>query len=608
MFQRGYLLQELRRRWGRTLVTALGLAVGVGLVLGIIGLSQGLSEAQTAVLQPLSSIGTDILVTRVATSTATSNGAPNGGAPNNGGGGFFANPGGGGGGGGAAVGLNGANASDATALLAENSNVTTDLSKLGPAGTQFTHDFFLSSTLLSFPSDALTATVNVPGVASATAGLTQLVEHQTGTVPTQTATFVTGGETLTATTTPAPLTDAEQAAVQTCLQNSGVRIGERGQATATVTPKTGGGPAPAPGGAPDSGLRFGRGGGAFQACLPARFQQYTASITTARRSISQAVNPPSTDINTTSYTAAGIDPASPTSGLVTTSQLVAGHWLGTGSAAANQILLNQSYASQHADGVGSQLPINGAMYTVVGLVKPTLTGTIADVYFPLSTIQNLAGKPGRITQILVKVKDASQVNTVANRIQAELPGATVITTQSLANQVTGSLKDVKKLADSLGGALGVIVVAAAFVIAMLLTLSSVGKRVREIGTLRAIGWSRGRVVRQIVAETVGIGLVAGALGIALGFGASAAVAAFSPTLTANTVGVSTFQGSSLSSLFGQSTQAVTTTSTIHLTAPIHPLTLVIGVGLAVLGGLIAGGVGAARAARLSPSEALRNLA
>jgi putative ABC transport system permease protein len=603
MFQRGYLLQELRRRWGRTLVTALGLAVGVGLVLGIIGLSQGLSEAQTAVLQPLSSIGTDILVTRVATSTATGNGGPSNG------GGFFANPGGSGGGGGAPVGLNGANASDANALLAENSNVTTDLSKLGPAGTKFTHDFFLSSTLLSFPSDALTATVNVPGVASATAGLTQLVEHQTGTVPTQTATFVTGGETLTATTTPAPLTDAEQAAVQTCLQSSGIRIGERGgQTTATVTPKGGGGPAPAPGGVPDTGLRFGGGGGAFQKCLPVRFQQYTASITTARRSISQAVNPPSTDINTTSYTAAGIDPASPTSGLVTTSQLVSGHWLGTGSAAANQILLNQSYASQHGYAVGSQLPINGATYTVVGLVKPTLTGTIADVYFPLSTIQNLAGKSGRITQILVKVKDASQVNAVANRIQAELPGATVITTQSLANQVTGSLKDVKKLADSLGGALGVIVVAAAFVIAMLLTLSSVGKRVREIGTLRAIGWSRGRVVRQIVAETVGIGLVAGALGIALGFGASAAVAAFSPTLTANTVGVSTFQGSSLSSLFGQSTQAVTTTSTIHLTAPIHLLTLVVGVALAVLGGLIAGGVGAARAARLSPSEALRNLA
>src|SRR5437660_2333209 len=338
MFQRGYLLQELRRRWGRTLVTALGLAVGVGLVLGIIGLSQGLSEAQTAVLQPLSSIGTDILVTRVATSTATSNGPQN----NNGGGFFNASPGGGGG---AGVNLNGANASDANALLAENSNVTTDLSKLGPAGTRFTHDFFLSSTLLSFPADALTETVNVPGVASATAGLTQLVEHQTGTVPTQTATFETGGETLTATATPAPLTDAEQAAVQTCLQGSGIRIGDRGGATATVAPKVAASPAPAPGGAPDTGLRFGGGGGAFQKCLPARFQQYTASVTTARRSIQQAVNPPSTDISTTSYTAAGIDPASPASGLVTTAQLVSGHWIGNGSmgsGAANQILLNQS--------------------------------------------------------------------------------------------------------------------------------------------------------------------------------------------------------------------------------------------------------------------------
>jgi ABC-type antimicrobial peptide transport system permease subunit len=152
------------------------------------------------------------------------------------------------------------------------------------------------------------------------------------------------------------------------------------------------------------------------------------------------------------------------------------------------------------------------------------------------------------------------------------------------------------------------VVAAAFVIAMLLTLSSVGKRVREIGTLRAIGWSRGRVVRQIVAETVGIGLVAGALGIGLGYAASQAVAAFSPTLSANTVGISTFGGSSLSGFFGQSTQAVTTSSTIHLTAPVHPLTLVLGVALAVLGGLIAGAVGATRAARMAPSEALRNLA
>ena len=602
MFQKGYLLNELRRRWGRTVVTALGLAVGVGLVIGIIGVSQGLSEAQNSVLSPLQAIGTDILVTRVATSTATSN--QNGGG---GGGGFFG-PGGGGIGGAINGAVTSLNSSDTTALLAENSNVATDLSKLGPAGTRFTHDFFLSSTLLSFPVDALTATVNVPGVSSATAGLTQLVEHQTGTVPSQTATIQTGGETLTSTATPAPLTDAEQAALQTCLQNSGIRIrdpnGDGGAVTGTARPRVTATASPGAGQQP--AFAFGRGAGAFQACFPSRFQQYTASITTARRSISQAVNPPSTDINTTSYTAAGIDPASPGAGLVTTGQLVSGRWIHTG--APDEILLNVSYANQHNYPLNSQIPINGTNYTVVGLVKPTLTGSIADVYFPLPTIQTLAGKAGRVTQILVKVRDASQVDSVAKAIQTALPGATVITTQSLANQVTGSLKDAKKLTDTLGGVLGIIVVGAAFVIAMLLTLSSIGKRVREIGTLRAIGWSRGRVVRQILAETVGIGLVAGALGIGLGFVASQAVSMFSPTLQATAVGVAGFGGSSLSGLFGQSTSVASTSATIHLTAPIHASTLGVGVALAILGGLIAGGVGAARAARLSPAEALRNLA
>ena len=52
------MADELRRRWSRTVVTALGLAAGVGLVIGIIGVSNGLTDAQNQVLSPLSSVGT----------------------------------------------------------------------------------------------------------------------------------------------------------------------------------------------------------------------------------------------------------------------------------------------------------------------------------------------------------------------------------------------------------------------------------------------------------------------------------------------------------------------------------------------------------------------
>ena len=72
MFAMGYAWNELRRRWSRTVVTAIGLAAGVGLVMGIVGVSDGLTQAQNKVLSPLSSVGTDIIVTRTVDATSTS--------------------------------------------------------------------------------------------------------------------------------------------------------------------------------------------------------------------------------------------------------------------------------------------------------------------------------------------------------------------------------------------------------------------------------------------------------------------------------------------------------------------------------------------------------
>ena len=72
MFAVGYAWNELRRRWSRTVVTAIGLAAGVGLVMGIVGVSDGLTQAQNKVLSPLSSVGTDIIVTRTVDATPVS--------------------------------------------------------------------------------------------------------------------------------------------------------------------------------------------------------------------------------------------------------------------------------------------------------------------------------------------------------------------------------------------------------------------------------------------------------------------------------------------------------------------------------------------------------
>ena len=63
MFFLGYLRSELVRRKSRTILTVLGLAVGVSLVIAVSALSRGLDDAQAKALDPLSSIGTDLTVT-----------------------------------------------------------------------------------------------------------------------------------------------------------------------------------------------------------------------------------------------------------------------------------------------------------------------------------------------------------------------------------------------------------------------------------------------------------------------------------------------------------------------------------------------------------------
>src|SRR4051812_43754554 len=201
-----YSVNELRRRRGRVVLTALGLAAGVALLIALIGVSQGLSRAQDKVLSPLSSVGSDILVTRVIGTTSTTPGASPSPTPSptpGAGGGFFGGRG-----------NDEANRADTQALLQNNSSILTDLSKLGKPGTKFTHDFFLPATLITFPQQSVDQINQLPGVSSAVGGLSLIATHQTGTVPQIVATFRTGGQTLTQTVRPPPLSAAERSKIR----------------------------------------------------------------------------------------------------------------------------------------------------------------------------------------------------------------------------------------------------------------------------------------------------------------------------------------------------------------------------------------------------------
>ena len=554
MFYLRYLRSELVRRRARTILTLAGLAVGVALVIAISGLSRGLDRAQKTALNPLSTIGTDLTVTL---------------SPQQDTGGF-----GRGGGGGQ--------------VLQANQSAVTDLSKLGKPGKHFVHDFFLPGTQLTFPQKQTAKIGSLPGVASVTTGLVLSAVHQEGVVPKIVAKIKTGGQQIDVFRRIKPPTAAEAAEIQACL----VKAGAGGSTTQPAQPGGFGG-----GG--------GRGGGGFfnsaaaRKCLPARMHQFRATITTPQQTLQQVVDPPQTNITSASYTIGGVDPSKSAIGLVTPSQVTSGRYLSN----AKEALLAASYARRHALKVGSKLDLNGTTFTVVGLVKPPLGGQSADVYLPLTQLQTLASQKGLANVILVRATSSSDVATVQKEIEQALgSGAQVASAKQVADSINGSLVDAANLSHNLGLVLAIVAAAAAFLLAVLLTLSSVGKRVREIGTLKALGWSQRLVVRQIVAECLATAVVGGLVGVGLGIAAAGLVGVLGPNLSASTT---TGGGDALFGL-GQALSRTATTS-VSLDAPLTLSLLALGFGLALAGGLIAGTAGALRAARLRPADALRQV-
>jgi ABC-type lipoprotein release transport system permease subunit len=246
------------------------------------------------------------------------------------------------------------------------------------------------------------------------------------------------------------------------------------------------------------------------------------------------------------------------------------------------------------------LNLNGTRFRVVGLVQPPLGGQTADVYLPLAQLQRLADLKGTVNIALVRARDSASVGDVQRELERRLQGAEVASAKQVADRINGSLVDAANLSRTLGLALSVVAAAAAFLLAALLTLSSVGKRVRELGTLKALGWTQRLVVRQVVGESLAQAVVGGVIGLAMGAAAAAVVSGYGPTLTASSA-------TGDASFFGLGQVARTATREVALSAPLTLWVLALGLGLALLGGLLAGATGALRAARLRPADALRQV-
>jgi predicted permease len=196
--------------------------------------------------------------------------------------------------------------------------------------------------------------------------------------------------------------------------------------------------------------------------------------------------------------------------------------------------------------IGRTLDLNGQPYTIVGVMPrgfhfpspdfdawTTLysitSSPDANGDYPWLTSRSLHGY--RVVARLAPGTTMSQAERAMNEVERRL-GQTYPTIDSGIGIHLQSLRDdsvgkVQRALWTVFGAASLILLLSCVNVAHLL-LARLSSRGRELALRRALGAHRGRVMRQLITESVLLGLVGGAVGIAVAFGAMRALLRFSP--------------------------------------------------------------------------------
>ena len=264
------------------------------------------------------------------------------------------------------------------------------------------------------------------------------------------------------------------------------------------------------------------------------------------------------------------------------------------------VVLSENNTEYFNAGVGDNITILDYSFLIVGIHGSSGVSDTNVLYMNLTDAQTITNNTGYVTSLRVFADDSSVVSTVASSISSlhsELNVQTAQDTlermQSMQESQTAALESAQNsIATSQSTAIQeiIVVVLATSLIVLFVMLYTVRERTKEIGTLKAIGFSNRTVMTQFVLEGILLSVIAGALGIGIGVVAA-------PTLSALLI---PSISSSVGGLGAQFNQAAAQTA-----VSVSPELMLLVFGASILLGVVGSLYPAWRAAKIRPAEAMR---
>lgn len=182
---------------------------------------------------------------------------------------------------------------------------------------------------------------------------------------------------------------------------------------------------------------------------------------------------------------------------------------------ADEVIMGEIYADDNNYSVGDTIEVNREDFEIVGIYETGDSSMAGGVFTSISRVGELMDDEDSISNIYVKVEKGADAQEVADRIDAKYgDNITTITSvmemeqmADMLNMLQASTWAISLLAIVVGG-LGIINT----------MLMSVFERTREIGVLKAVGWSNRKIITMIVGESLVITIVSAIIGAIVGVG------------------------------------------------------------------------------------------